>query len=149
MPNVDIDGVQVNAELRDGKEYGDPVPMAPPVGMSRPLTLAEQIRSMVRRELSDAAHSQGFETFEEADDFDIDDDPLDPHTPYEAVFDPPPPVGENENGSSSLGESGSSDVVAGSGQYGKKSKAKSESKPDSSDSGSVSKGGESSSDAQG
>ena len=72
----DAYGVQVVAEIGDdGKEYGDPVPVAPPVGLTRSPSLAEQIRSMVRRELSDAAHDQGMETFEESDDFDVDDDP--------------------------------------------------------------------------
>nr|QJB20745.1 MAG: hypothetical protein [Microvirus sp.] len=95
--NVDVDGIQVRAMLDDrGRELGDPVPMAPPVGLTRSPSLAEQIRSMVRREMSDAAANHGMETFEEADDFDIDDDPLDPHTPYEAVFDPQPELTKEE-----------------------------------------------------
>ena len=42
----DAYGVQVVAEIGDdGKEYGDPVPVAPPVGLTRSPSLAEQIRS--------------------------------------------------------------------------------------------------------
>lgn len=95
----DAYGVQIIAEIGDdGKEYGDPVPMAPPVGLTRSPSLAEQIRSMVRRELSEAAHDQGMETFEESEDFEVDDDPLDPHTPYEAVFDPQPDLTPKSDG---------------------------------------------------
>lgn len=87
---LDARGRPVVARIgKDGKEYGDPRPLAPPVGFDRPETQAEIIRRMVRREFSAAAQEQGFETFEEAEDFDIPDDPADPHTPYEAVFDPP------------------------------------------------------------
>jgi hypothetical protein len=45
---------------------------------------------MIRQEVSRAAEELGDETFEEADDFDIEDDPVDPRTPYEAVFNPRP-----------------------------------------------------------
>lgn len=118
--NVDVDGVQVRAILDDrGREVGDPVPMAPPVGVSRPLTLAEQLRLMVRRELSAAAADQGFETFEDADDFDIDDDPLDPHTVYEAVFDPQPNIGGKDGSAESVDQGGNDDSVGRDGGVGK------------------------------
>jgi hypothetical protein len=88
----DQDGVQATSEIgADGKEYPDPVPMAPPVGYRPPPTIMEMIQTMIRSEqLRTQLDAQGFDTFEEAEDFDIEDDPLDPHTPYEAVFDPPP-----------------------------------------------------------
>lgn len=74
-----------------GREILDPTPMAPPVGYKRQPSLSEQIREMVRSErLAMEAASAGFETLEEADDFDIPDDPIDPRTPYEAHFDPLP-----------------------------------------------------------
>lgn len=96
---VDCNGEQVVAQIgKDGKEYGDPVPKAPPVGVRRPVPLQDQIRAMVRRELSDRAYEAGYESFEESDDFDIDDDPADPHTPYEAVFDPPPVTKDDDDG---------------------------------------------------
>lgn len=62
--------------------------VAVPVGFQRPPTLAEQVaRLVVSREMSNAAAQRGLESFEEADDFDIPDDPIDPTTPYEASFD--------------------------------------------------------------
>lgn len=62
--------------------------MAPPVGFKPAPSLADQIREMVRSErLAREAAEGGFETFEEADDFDVGDD-FDPRTPYEESFDP-------------------------------------------------------------
>lgn len=73
----------------DGREVLDPTPMEPPLGWKRQPSLAEQIRDMVRSEqLRAAAEAQGMETFEEADDFEVDDD-YDPSTPFENDFDPP------------------------------------------------------------
>lgn len=73
-----------------GHELPDPTPVAPPVGYIKQPSMIEQVRNMVRSEhLRLAALEAGQETFEEADDFDIPDDPVDPHTRYEAVFDPP------------------------------------------------------------
>lgn len=70
-------------------EHPDPTPMAVPAGFKRPLTLAEQVRRLVRSErFQQEMERQGFETFEEADDFDIEDDPVDPSTPFEPFFDP-------------------------------------------------------------
>lgn len=69
-------------------ENPDPTPMALPAHMKRPPTLQEQIRSMVRSErLAQEALANGFETFEDADDFDVGDD-YDPRSPHELVFDP-------------------------------------------------------------
>ena len=71
-----------------GFEVPDPTPVAPPVGYVRHVPLAEQIRNMVRSEaLRQAAEQAGAETFEEADDFDVED--FDPRSPYEEVFEPP------------------------------------------------------------
>lgn len=87
----DTDGVQVTSgQDKFGREVPDPVPLAPPVGYRPPPTLADMIRRMVQSELlTQAADLEDFDSFEEAEDFDIEDDPLDPKTPYEAVFDPP------------------------------------------------------------
>lgn len=72
-----------------GHELPDATPIAPPIGYVKHPTIAEQIRDMVRSEqLRAAAMASGLETFEEADDFDIEDDPM-PDAPYEANFDPP------------------------------------------------------------
>lgn len=89
------DGEQILAFLsEDGrKEMGDPTPIAPPVGMTRPLTTEERFRRIIRSEhLARIADAQGADTFEEAEDFDIDDDPVPPLTPYEeALLEPPTP----------------------------------------------------------
>lgn len=93
-PTFDADGVQVGSGIDEfGREWPDNIPMAPPVGMSQGLSRAEVIRMMIRTAVSAQAEEQGEETFEEADDFDCSEfeDDVDPHTPYEAVFDPPPP----------------------------------------------------------
>lgn len=71
-----------------GQEVLDPVPMAPPIGYVKQPSLAEQIREMVRHERLQAdLDAAGYETFEEADDFEVGDD-YDYRTPYENDFDP-------------------------------------------------------------
>lgn len=68
-----------------GREFPDPTPMSPPVGYVKQDSLAEQIRRVVRSEkLAMEAEAAGYETFDEADDFDIEDDPL-PMSPYEML----------------------------------------------------------------
>lgn len=84
--------------LFDGsrREIVSAIPVAPPVGYVEQPSLVERIRSMVRSEhLRYAATEAGYETFEDAEDFEVGDD-FEPHTPYEAVFDPPvqPPAGQ-------------------------------------------------------
>lgn len=66
-----------------GWEVPDPTPVAWPAGVRRPETLTEQIRRLVRLEVSQVAAAQGMETFEEADDFDVDDDDGEFVSPYE------------------------------------------------------------------
>lgn len=56
-------------------EIPDQTPMEIPLGFKMPMSLADQIRQMVRTQLSAQAEAQGEETFEEADDFEIDEDP--------------------------------------------------------------------------
>lgn len=70
-----------------GVELPNPVPMEPPLGFVEHVPLHEQIRAMVRAQMSEQAREQGDESFEEADDFEVGDD-FDPSTPYEDVFDP-------------------------------------------------------------
>lgn len=74
-----------------GEEAGpviDGTPMAIPAGFRRPPTLAEQVQRLVRGALSRQAEDAGFENFDEANDFDVPDDPVDPTTPFEEYFDP-------------------------------------------------------------
>lgn len=107
---------QVTAALRyldhRGRERPDPTPVAPPVGYRKGKTLQQQIRDMVRNEqLQRELDRAGFDTFEEADDFDVDDD-FDPKSPYEMDFDM---IDLNEHGSTAptsppVNESGQASV---------------------------------------
>lgn len=54
-------------------EIPDPTPVEMPIGYHHPETLQAMIARMVRFE-SDRAKEHGLETFEESDDFDVDDD---------------------------------------------------------------------------
>lgn len=65
-----------------GREIPDTRPVAVPHNWDRPLSLHEEIKRFVRIELSRTAEMQGQESFEEADDFDVDEEP-DPLSPYE------------------------------------------------------------------
>lgn len=91
-----------------GREIPDSRPVAVPAGWERPLSLHDQIKRFIRAQMSQDAAAAGDETFEEADDFDIDDeDPL-PVSMYEVPEavpeapggvkevdpDPPPPPEE-------------------------------------------------------
>ena len=68
-------------------EIPDPVPMEPPLGYRRQPSLMEQVREMVRSEqLRREVESAGMETFEESEDFDVED--YDPRSPWEENFDP-------------------------------------------------------------
>lgn len=69
-----------------GEEIMDPTPIAVPLRFKQ-RSYYDQMREMIRREMSQAAQDRGLESFEEADDFDIGDD-YDPTTPYEEQFDP-------------------------------------------------------------
>lgn len=72
----------------NGHEILDQTPVAMPAGFKQPERLAETIQRLVRRGLSDMAAQQGYETFEESEDFEVDDEAFDPSTPYETFFDP-------------------------------------------------------------
>lgn len=65
-----------------GQEMPDPTPVSLPVGGRRPETLEGMIARLVRGRVSEMAAKDGLETFEEANDFEIesDDEPL---TAYE------------------------------------------------------------------
>lgn len=57
-----------------GREIPDPTPIEVPAGARRPETLQEMVRRFMRVEMSKAGQAEGFESFEEADDFDVGDD---------------------------------------------------------------------------
>lgn len=65
-------------------EYPDPTPVEMPLGFKRPPTLQEEIQRIIRQQMSMQAEEAGFESFEEADDFEVDEDP-DPLSPYEVT----------------------------------------------------------------
>lgn len=67
----------------------DSVPLAPPVGYRKQPSMVEIVRNMVRGERLKAALDADTETFEDADDFDIPDDPDPPQSGYENELDPP------------------------------------------------------------
>lgn len=58
----------------EGREVFERGPVEVPVGFRRPETLAEQVRRLVRNQFSMVAAVQGQETFEEANDFDVEED---------------------------------------------------------------------------
>lgn len=69
-----------------GQEIMDPTPMSIPVNFKRPEPLGDMIRRLVRKQISEAAVAKGMESFDDADDFNIPDDPVDPLSPYEDEF---------------------------------------------------------------
>lgn len=77
-------------------EKPDPVPMAPPVGYTPTPPLEDLVRTMITGHLlREAAAKEGFETFDEADDFEVGED-YDPRSPYEEVFDPVDEAAKNK-----------------------------------------------------
>lgn len=64
------------AELdKNGHEMLNPKPMYPTVGFQNPPTLEQQIRALLQEaRVREAIEAEGFETPEEADDFDVGDD---------------------------------------------------------------------------
>lgn len=64
-----------------GQEIPDPTPVEMPLGFKRPKPLNEVVQEIIRRELSRQAEAEGKETWDEANDFDVDDDefPVSPH----------------------------------------------------------------------
>lgn len=74
----------------DGTPILDPVPLAPPIGYKKQPSMIEIVRDMVRSErLAREAAAAGHESFEEAEDFDIEDDPEYARSQWENEFDPP------------------------------------------------------------
>lgn len=59
-----------------GREIPDPRPMEMPLGMRKPESMEDMIRRYVRVEASRIAQQEGMESFEEADDFEVEDDDL-------------------------------------------------------------------------
>lgn len=71
-----------------GWEVPDPHPMEVPAGFKRPESLESMMRRFIRNEVSQQASARGHETFEEAMDFNVDDeDGLGGETPWEVAAD--------------------------------------------------------------
>lgn len=74
----------------DGQPVLDPRPLAPPIGYKSAPSMVQIVRDMVQSErLAQEAAAAGFETMEEADDFEIGDDPDQLRSQWENEFDPP------------------------------------------------------------
>lgn len=59
----------------DGTPILDPTPLAPPIGYIKAPSMFDTVRDLIRGEnLKREALAAGMETFEEADDFDIEDE---------------------------------------------------------------------------
>lgn len=86
---IDPDGEIISDLNPDGSEILDPVPMAPAIGHVKTKSMMEIVREMVQSEhLRRAAEEEGFETFEESEDFDTGDDDIDVRSQWENDFDP-------------------------------------------------------------
>lgn len=84
-------GELVQVHDRDGREIPDPVPVAPPLGFTAPLSMFDQMRAQIRAEhyrLRQMELEQLAETPEQANDFEIDEDIENQPSLYEEKFDP-------------------------------------------------------------
>lgn len=88
----------------DGLEFPNPIPVEAPLGIDRPPTLKEQIQRVMKIELGAQAAAQEMETFEESQDFDVDNDSF-PGSKYElmedevpsSLYKQPPPKADEED----------------------------------------------------
>lgn len=70
------------AAQRFPKEKPDPTPVAAIAQRQRPLTLREEMQRFIREQASEVAEMHGHDSFEDFDDFEIDDEDPDLTTPY-------------------------------------------------------------------
>lgn len=74
-----------------GQELVSSIPMQPPIGFKKQPSMVEHIREVIRSEmLARQLAENEEETFDEADDFDVPDDPLPPqgYEDFEPDFEP-------------------------------------------------------------
>lgn len=71
-----------------GRTYVDSTPMEPPVGYDPKPSLLQTVREMVKRDLSERAEAEGYESFDDADNFDTGEDDF-PVSGYEHPEDSP------------------------------------------------------------
>lgn len=73
----------------EGREVLDEMPLEPILEAARAPSLTELVqRCVTDANLAQALRNNDMDTFEEADDFDIPDDPIDPSSPWENDFEP-------------------------------------------------------------
>lgn len=110
--NVTKDLVEQLTQLRvalldaRGHELLNPRPVQMPTSMQRPLSLQEQIRRVLRTELSRQADAQGHETFDEANDFEVLDE-FDIEPPSQYTMDEEFLRGENDESGNNVEDAGS------------------------------------------
>lgn len=87
---VDPESGEIISSLdSEGREVLDTTPIAPPVNFNQQPSMVEYVRNLVRSEkLRMEAEEAGMETFEESEDFDVDDD-VGIFSQWENEFDPP------------------------------------------------------------
>lgn len=81
------------AMMKDGQEYPNPVPLAVNIGLKPEISLDKRIKMIIENSLSMRAHEQGYDTFDEAQDFEVEgefDLPLN-DTKYQKLIDEKPP----------------------------------------------------------
>jgi len=71
------------ADTKRRFEPFDDTPVEWPLGVRAPESLEQKIARMVRTSVSMHAQGQGFESFDEADDFEVDDDGDEPESVHE------------------------------------------------------------------
>lgn len=86
-------------------EQVDNTPVEMPTRLRLPQSRTDQMRAFIRQEMSRQAAETGHETFEEADDFEINEEDL-PLTPYELMDLEPPaePTTPLQNGVQAVGQ---------------------------------------------
>lgn len=70
---LEQDPKEASSVIKDGVEFPHPEPSFEIVGQNLGDTELDRIRAMIRNEVSQVAAAHEFETFEEANDFDVDD----------------------------------------------------------------------------
>lgn len=71
---------------KSGHEIPDPKPIEEALKLNRAPTLNEIIQASVMQAINNQAVRLGHETIEEADNYNIPDDPIDPNIPMESGF---------------------------------------------------------------
>jgi len=89
-----------------GREIPDPTPMELAPGLVRPESLQSMMQRMIRQQLSQYAVDQGEESFDEANDFEIEDEDFDDITTKYEEMGVEPGTAEREDGPATGGDVG-------------------------------------------